>query len=221
MNFPQRTLQQILKSMEGRSVLDIGSAGQGNPEHAGQWLFGLLAGKARSIKGIDLAPSTDPRIVQASAEDFELGRQFEIITMFDVIEHLDNVGLALHRIRRHLQPGGKLILTTPNLGSIGPVLDIIFFRGIRSNPTHTLGYNRRMLRHMLEKQGFEIITLELVWFPMFGNHRGIKKLLSVLRCILAYPVFLIWKEFAPVLYAEAAPSVKESAVREAIQKNTP
>lgn len=45
-------------------------------------------------------------------------RMFQIITMFDVIEHLaDPVG-ALRAVRGRLAPGGMLFISTPNAGSL-------------------------------------------------------------------------------------------------------
>ncbi len=204
MNFPQKTLQEILRHVHGKSVLDIGSAGQGNPEQKEQWLFAILEKHASSLKGIDVAPSTHPKVIQASAETFSLNEKFDVITMFDVIEHLDNVGKALTQIKKHLTPQGKLIITTPNMTSIGPVLDILFFRGIKSNPTHTLGYNANMLRYILERQGFAVQKVHYVGYPLFGNHRGIKKILSALRGIGTYPFLTLWKEFRPTLLVIAS-----------------
>jgi 2-polyprenyl-3-methyl-5-hydroxy-6-metoxy-1,4-benzoquinol methylase len=160
MNFPQKTLQKILSEVKGKSVLDIGGAGQGTSENSENWLFGHLQRKARSLIGIDVVPCSHPNVLVANAETFELNQKFDVITMFDVIEHLDNVGQALIQIKQHLLPGGRLLITTPNMSSVGPVLDTILFRGVRSNPTHTLGYNSRMLRFMLKKHGFRLKRLE-------------------------------------------------------------
>ncbi|MEK6900889.1 MAG: hypothetical protein AABX37_00940, partial [Nanoarchaeota archaeon] len=118
---------------------------------------------------------------------------------------LDNVGKALTQIKKHLKPQGKCIITTPNITSIGPMLDILFFRGITSNPTHTLGYNARMLRYIFERHRFIIETFQYVPFPFFGNHRGIKKILSALRCMGTYPLLTVWKEFRPTLLVIASP----------------
>src|SRR3989338_3706404 len=206
MNFPQRTFQEIFHHIHGKSVLDIGSAGQGNPEEKEQWLFGILEKHASSLIGIDVAPSTHPKVIQASAETFSIHEKFEVITLFDVIEHLDNVGLALMKIRKHLKPQGKLIITTPNMTSFGPFLDILFFRGITSNPTHTLGYNERMIKYTLERHGFQIQAFKYVGYPFFGNHKKIKKILSALRCIATYPLLAVWKEFCPTLLVIASPT---------------
>jgi SAM-dependent methyltransferase len=46
-------------------------------------------------------------------------KSFDIITMFDVIEHLERPVDALQVCERSLKPGGVLILTTPNFNGLG------------------------------------------------------------------------------------------------------
>jgi SAM-dependent methyltransferase len=48
----------------------------------------------------------------------ELPGSFDLITCWDVIEHLEHPQLALDRIRERLKPGGWLFLSTPDAGSI-------------------------------------------------------------------------------------------------------
>lgn len=43
---------------------------------------------------------------------------FDVVTMFDVIEHLADPRRALDQCRRLLVPGGRLFLTTPDSGSL-------------------------------------------------------------------------------------------------------
>ena len=48
----------------------------------------------------------------------EFAGRFDVITLFDVIEHLPEPHDALGRIREWLAPGGRLFLTTPDAGSL-------------------------------------------------------------------------------------------------------
>lgn len=43
--------------------------------------------------------------------------RFDVVTLFDVIEHLDDPAAALRQCRRYLAPGGRLFITTPDMGS--------------------------------------------------------------------------------------------------------
>jgi SAM-dependent methyltransferase len=102
----------------GARVLDLGSgAGYGTAE---------LAGRARSAMGIDLAPEATNHasftyplanisFVPASvtAVPFRDGT-FDLITAFEVIEHLDNWRSLLSEGRRLLHPNGVFLVSTPN-----------------------------------------------------------------------------------------------------------
>lgn len=45
--------------------------------------------------------------------------KFDVITLFDVLEHISDPRAMLKSVREHLNPGGIALLFTPNLDSIG------------------------------------------------------------------------------------------------------
>jgi len=205
MNFTKKDFRLVIKIIRGRKLLDIGSAGQGNDQDSESWIFGKLERAASSTKGIDILPCEKENVVQASVENFSLNEKFSVVTMFDVIEHLDNVGIGLTNIKIHLEKEGLFILTTPNIMSIGAILDVLCFRGICGNPTHTLGYNKKMLKLILENNGFEVKRIKYLGYPLFGNHKGIRKLFSALRAVITYPLLFIWRDFSPTIMVIAKP----------------
>ena len=102
----------------GGSLLDVGCASRyGKPD----WLHGLLKLEVPDLVGIDINEATihelegqgfDARV--ADAQCFDLGRTFDTVFAGELIEHLDNFHGFLQSARRHLSPGGRLVLTTPN-----------------------------------------------------------------------------------------------------------
>ena len=52
-------------------------------------------------------------------QNFDLGRTFDTVFAGELIEHLGNVDGFLSSARRHLEPGGQLVLTTPNVFYVG------------------------------------------------------------------------------------------------------
>jgi len=111
---------EIMELVSGPAVLDIGCAGhQVKPDRPG-WLHGKLRERFQ-VTGIDISESNiavmrslgiDDIHVQ-SADSFELGRQYNTVVAGEVIEHLSNPGQFLARVRTHLAPGGRLVLSTP------------------------------------------------------------------------------------------------------------
>ena len=98
------TIRAVGHLVKGRDILDIGNKGMAHPGTMAGELQRLAAGYV----GID---------EEENAELFDLGRVFEVITCFEVLEHLDNVGLCLERVKAHLSPKGVFICSVPNIKS--------------------------------------------------------------------------------------------------------
>jgi len=84
------------------------------------------------VTGIDQSPQAvqycahkgfpNVRIGDVCALPFEDGR-FDFILATDIIEHIDDDGIALRELRRVLKPKGKLLLTTPAFESLWGLQD--------------------------------------------------------------------------------------------------
>src|SRR3989338_1605658 len=85
---------------------------------------------------------------------FEMG-YFDVITMWHVLEHVDEPENLLIEVRRILKSGGLLIVATPNTDSWGFKLGLKDWFHLDS-PRHLILYNRRSLGILLEKTGFKV-----------------------------------------------------------------
>jgi len=107
----------------GKRVLDIGIC-----EHTEEyirsknWKHRRLRDVASYILGIDIIESLikelgregyNVRCVDALS-DIDLGERFDVVVCGDVIEHVDNPVKLLQFARRHLAPGGRVLVSTPN-----------------------------------------------------------------------------------------------------------
>lgn len=106
------------RSVPGKRVLDVGS-GEG-------YGAALLAEKAAEVVGIDYSKAAVDhasrayggaqlsfRVTDATALDPSLGT-FDIVTCFEVLEHVEQEDALLTAIARALEPTGTLFLSTPN-----------------------------------------------------------------------------------------------------------
>jgi len=98
--------------------------------------------------------------------------EFDFIIFSEIIEHLRILPyIALQEINRILKPGGKLLLTTPNIASLSNILKLILGQNIsenilNSNQTtscfltdniaHIREYTMSECTQLLTKSGFEI-----------------------------------------------------------------
>ena len=56
-------------------------------------------------------------VIHGDATSTDIGRQFNAIVAGEIIEHIDNLGLFLKNMRKHLTSDGFLVISTPNVFS--------------------------------------------------------------------------------------------------------
>ena len=154
---------EVVKPLiRGGSVLDIGCASRyGRPD----WLHGLLAENVADLVGIDINAETIAKLAaegqavhEADAQDFDLHRTFDVVFAGELIEHLDNVHGFLTSVRRHLAPGGRLVLTTPNAFYVGNFVYRFGGHG-QVHPEHTCWYCEDTLRQVLQRNGYPQVEI--------------------------------------------------------------
>jgi len=94
---------------------------------------------------------------------------FNVVTMFDMIEHLKSPYEALKEANRILKLDGLLVITTPNLESLSKLI-----QGRRwlayQDATHLFLFTKYTLKKLVEKTGFKIARLETVSsLPVLGS----------------------------------------------------
>jgi len=113
----RRVLERVIADLglpPGADLVDIGCGTGGNlPMLAG---FGAVTAVERSPHAAAHAAdrATAARVVVASAEATTLpDASADLVTLLDVLEHLDDDRAGLAEARRLLRPGGLLLLTVP------------------------------------------------------------------------------------------------------------
>jgi SAM-dependent methyltransferase len=118
-----------------------------------------LAEQARLSHGQD--------IVEATFEEAQLrDSEFDIVTLWDVLEHVVDPQVVLEKARRVLRPGGLLALNTPNIDS--SIAHLLGSRWPLLLPEHLYYFSRRSLRLLLQRCGFRFLTtkVHIVWFSL-------------------------------------------------------
>jgi len=86
---------------------------------------------------------------------------FDVVTIWDVIEHIPHPERTLHEIQRILKPGGIFILSTPNADS---VFFKIFGRKWWFFLSHHLFYfSPKTIKIFLRKEGFTVLSIQPHW----------------------------------------------------------
>src|SRR5207249_10956114 len=83
--------------------------------------------------------------------------QFDVITMWDVIEHLPDPAGALETMRRLLRPGGLLAISTMDVDA--PVARLLGRRWPWYMQMHLWYFSRRTLTRMVQASGYDVIGI--------------------------------------------------------------
>jgi 2-polyprenyl-3-methyl-5-hydroxy-6-metoxy-1,4-benzoquinol methylase len=175
----------VKELLEVESILDIGCASRHRRD---DWIHGLIAGQCADLVGIDLDEDAIASITQrghdvrvGDARNFDLGRKFEVVFAGELIEHLDDVRGFLRSARRHLLPGGKLVLTTPNAFYYANF--VYRFGGhAHVHPEHTCWFCEDTIRRILTINGFRDVKVSFMGHTSPSTVR--RAFVSVLRKVL-------------------------------------
>jgi len=90
---------------------------------------------------------------------------FDLVTLFDIIEHVKNPCSLLTEVHRILKHGAKMVITTPNINAIAKVLKGSQWVGF-SDPSHLYLFTPDSLKFLVEKNGFMVTKLETFFHPL-------------------------------------------------------
>jgi ubiquinone biosynthesis O-methyltransferase len=168
-----------------RKVLDVGCCNGLISE--------LIARNDNEVYGVDISENVleaaRSRGIKAYKVDLECeelpfpANYFDVVVASEVVEHLFNTDNFLRKIKHVLKNEGKLIITTPNLASLGRRLLLL----LGKNPLMEVSINEDTAGHLryfvketmvelLEKHGFKIdrFTSDVVNFNKSGRLYSIK-----------------------------------------------
>lgn len=148
-------MEQTIGPANGRELLDVGAyigvfvevAQQAGWRACGVEPSAWAAAEARR-RGLEVYEGTlqSPEVA---------GRSFDVITMWDVIEHFNDPAAELRHAYDRLRPGGWVVIHTMDIDS--PVARLMGGRWPWLMDMHLYFFSRRTLAAMVERQGFKVV----------------------------------------------------------------
>lgn len=163
------TIQQYTKT---GSLLDIGCSSG--------FFLGMAKAQQWSTFGIELnkvernIAATKGHVIWSNPlEELSIDRSFDVITMWDVFEHIKNGYEYMHLIRKILSPQGVFFLQIPNVKSFAARVlweKCNMFDGIE----HVNLYAPRTIQLLAERAGFKVVSMRSVIdeLQVTKNHLG-------------------------------------------------
>lgn len=156
----ERHLQKIERCHQKGILLDLGCA-EGLFLRVAQENGWEVSGVEVSSKAAGIAQTFLPgKVFQGMLEDAPFSENsFDVVTMFDVVEHLYDPVVALKRIYRLLKPGGIIYLLTPDCQSIFAKVMGKYWFEIKPKE-HIYYFSDMTLQLLFEKSGFNPLTIK-------------------------------------------------------------
>lgn len=145
--FVLEALQRLRPDGTWGAILDVG---------CGDGLFFDDLSRLGRVEGVEVdadlvspdGPYRDRIHVQPFDSHFRPGRQYGLILMLDVLEHLPDPVAALRHALRLLEPRGKILVTVPAFSLLWTNHDVV--------NQHYVGYTRRTFRPVAEAAGLRL-----------------------------------------------------------------
>jgi len=142
-------------------------------------------GSEYSSTAVDICRANDINMKEGAltADCFDEG--FDVITSFEVIEHINNPNVELDLITRFLRPGGLFYCTTPNFNSMQRYLT-----GARYNiigyPEHLSYYTKRTLKYLARRHGLRVQRFLVTGLSINSLRKSIAKKGSSMNAAQAF-----------------------------------
>lgn len=182
----RKRINSIRKYCKGGNLCDIGcSTGEFINEinKSQDW---VPYGVEPSFVASEIAQSKGLNVVQGFFEgNVFTNIFFDVITMWNVIEHLIDPSETLSTIYDRLKPGGWLIFTTPNPESLDHRIFRQYWIGYEL-PRHYYVFSQKTAKQLLEKSGFELVGTKCFFGSFDMSMSSLRFLLRARHPKIAY-----------------------------------
>ena len=150
-----------LTKSQPKQWLDIGTGNGFLPRVARPLLNGVtITGTDFAVNALDTAGEVDVKIrndIDQEGLPFEQ-ESFDFVTCLEVIEHLVFPSQAIAEIARVLRPGGRVVITVPNIQFAEYLLQFARGKvpGPAADPRHMSVFTHRFLARMLDQQALRV-----------------------------------------------------------------
>lgn len=172
--------ERIVGQANGRTLLDVGAYIGVFVDVATKSGWQAM-GVEPSVWGAEQATANGLNVIQGTMENRELaGKAFDVVTLWDVIEHVDDPNAEIAKAFELLKPGGYVALHTMDVDSL--FAKVMGSRWPWYMEMHLHFFSQKSLGQMLEQNGFVVVEskakgrylrLGYVATRIGGIHKGI------------------------------------------------
>jgi 2-polyprenyl-3-methyl-5-hydroxy-6-metoxy-1,4-benzoquinol methylase len=165
-NFARRmaVLRRFLDRERHRRLFELGCAYG--------YFLNAVRGEFGTVEGIDVSEDAvrfareqlHLPVLHGDLLTTDLGdRRYDVVCMWDTIEHLKTPDSYVGALGGRVAPGGLIALTTGDIGSLNARIRRARWRLIHP-PTHVHYFSRRSIARLLDRFGFDVVHVEYCGF---------------------------------------------------------
>ncbi len=193
----------IIHFCSGKTVLDVGCAGQDHDISNPNWLHGKIYKTANELVGVDTNVAAIKKLRSKGYAVFspeeilthKNKKSFDVIIMADVIEHVNDPVDFLIQYSRLLATNGRLVITTPNAVSARNFTSILLGNHYSLNPEHTVWFCPKTIIETLTRAKLQFH--DFFWIKEYYSIREVKGLFSKTIFILNSFLFKLRRLYHP------------------------
>jgi 2-polyprenyl-3-methyl-5-hydroxy-6-metoxy-1,4-benzoquinol methylase len=167
-------LLSILSEVRGTEILHVGCVNHRLPQSTAEARHYLhyqlcrrfahchIVGLDIEADGIEQLGKLGFDVVWGDAHDMPYREAFDTVVAGELLEHVQNPGLFLSSCVRALKPGGRLVLSTPNVFT--PILFLAYLKNYDRafNSDHVMWFCPQTLREILRRAELTVTSLHFV-----------------------------------------------------------
>lgn len=165
-NRQKRKLMEKVSGLKTGNLLDVGS-GTG---------YFTAAMKKAGWQVTGLEPDNNARTIAAEINHIDLldtdslfklpANEFDIITLWHVLEHVHDLKGYIRRFKKLLKPQGKLFVAVPNYNSY----DAQVYKecwAAYDVPRHLYHFSPTSMKYLMDSEGFKVEDIKPMWYDSF------------------------------------------------------
>lgn len=187
----------VLNRCKGKKVLHLGCIDEGLTAerlNSGELLHFKLINVATEVWGVDISKRGIQLLQEHGVDNLVLGNieqideieklkghNFDIILLTEVLEHLNNPGLFLQRIKKLFDSDTTMIITVPNgLRLTGLMRQIKGYEFV--HPDHNYWFSYKTIKTLMEKNGYNVD--EMLTYSFFNSQLTVKNVAKKIWSII-------------------------------------
>jgi len=159
----RKRVNSVERHVRGGSILEVGCG-------TGLFIAGLLRRGHWQVTGIEptkyaceyARTTTGATIYNNRFSEIQLpDGSFDVVAMWNVLEHVDDPSATLLQVSRLLRPQGLLVFSVPNVESLAARVFGKYWLGW-DQPRHLFLFPAPMLRPMLDQAGYDLVEIRCI-----------------------------------------------------------